>query len=201
MGKHDVYTEEQSIFLQNNAFGLTRPELTDRFNAKFGTNKGIGAIKGWCNRRQFVSGFDGQFNESSPCWQKGLKGNEFKSHYSESSFTKAISGISDRRKHKIGDEVIRSGRPYVITSVERNKDLDSRIVSKRRYVYEKLFGKIPKGHRIINLDGDAFNCEPSNLYCVPIKFIPVLNKNGWLTHSREHTLTAIKWCELYNAIK
>lgn len=201
MGKYNAYTEEQELFLHNSSFGLTRQELTNKFNAKFDTNKSLLAIKSWCNNRKFMSGLDGRFDGTNPSWQKGLKGDEYKSHYSESSLIKAQSGISNRRKHEIGGEITRSGRPYIIKSVDKNTDLDRRIVSKRRYVYENLFGKIPKGHKIINLDGNAFNCCPANLCCIPAKYIPILNKNGWLTESAEHTLTAIKWCELFYARK
>lgn len=54
---------------------------------------------------------------------------------------------------------------------------------------------------VIHLDGNKLNCDIDNLYCIPKKFRALMNKNHWYTDSREHTLTAIKWCELYYALR
>ena len=35
-----------------------------------------------------------------------------------------------------------------------------------RYVYEKCFGPIPKGHNVQFKDGNKMNCNPSNLYVI-----------------------------------
>jgi hypothetical protein len=72
---------------------------------------------------------------------------------------------------------------------------------KRRYVWEQAYGKIPDKHMILNLDGNQLNCELSNLVCIPTKYRPALNKNKWLGKSRDITLTAIKWCDLFYALK
>lgn len=200
MGTYNTYTEEQTEFLTTHASGISRRELTDLFNARFGTNKTVLAIKTWCNNRGLSSGNDGRFTEGHTSWQTGMSGEEYMSHFTEDSFKKSIAGLMIR-KHDIGDTILKSGELWVVVSVEDNVPLTDRIVIKRRYVYEQAYGKIPKGYRVIHLDGNRLNCELDNLYCIPSKYIPLINKNHWLTDSREHTLTAIKWCELYYALK
>lgn len=201
MGLNTPYTQEQVLFLIENHHGMSRKELTEKFNATFNMSKSVLAIKSWCNNRGLYCGRDGKFKEGHISWQTGLSKDEYKEHFTTESFKRSIVGISNKRIHKVGDTIIRHGIPYVIISVEPNTPIDERIQVKRRYAYEQAYGKIPKGHRIIQLDGNKMNCELDNLYCIPAKYIPFINKNHWLTDSREHTLTAIKWCELYYAIK
>lgn len=201
MARYNRYSEQQIDFLKTNAFGRTREELTELFNKRFSTNKSIQNIKAFCNNRGFYCGNDGQYKNKHKAWQTGLSGEEYKKHYTKESFERSHVGITNHRKHKIGDTVIRHGIPHILTSTEKNTPIDKRVMSKRRYVYEKHHGRIAKGHRVVVLDGEAKNISVDNLYCVPDKFIPILNKNHWLTDVREHTLTAIKWCELFYAMK
>lgn len=201
MGKNNKpYSDEQVAFILSHYRGVSRKELTDAFNERFGTDKSVLAIKTWCCARGLKNGFDGRFEKGCTTWQKGVTGEALKAHYTEESYKRSREGITNRRIHKIGDTVMRHGIPMIVVSVEKNLPIDKRFMPKRRYVWEQAYGKIPPHHRIIHLDGDAMNCDLDNLYCVPTKFIPLINKNHWLTDSREHTLTAIKWCELWFAI-
>ena len=52
-----------------------------------------------------------------------------------------------------------------------------------------------------NLDMDVKNCEIGNLYPVNRKVNFMMAKNGWYQQDKELTLTAIKWCELFYAMK
>lgn len=201
MGTYNAYTKEQEQFIVENFYGISRKELTERFNKKFNTNKSVLAIKSWCNNRGLNCGNDGRFKDGNVSWQTGLSKEEYKSHFTKESYKRSIKPIIDKRVYEIGDTILRHGEPYVIISTDENVVLDKRIQTKRRYIYEKAYGKIPPKHRIIHLDGDKSNLELDNLYCIPSKYIPTINKNHWLTDSRDHTLTAIKWCELYYAIK
>lgn len=188
--------------MKKNAPGISRKELTERFNRQFGLNKSVQAIKCFCNARGFNSGSDGRFAKGCTTWQTGLRGEEFKSHYTKASFERGIEGMRQANKTaKIGDEVVKNGVPWVVTSLEYGVKFHNRIKLKRRVVWEQLHGEIPKDHCIIHLDGDQMNCDPSNLYCIPIRFRPLLSKNQWWFGNAELTLAAIKWCELYYAIK
>jgi hypothetical protein len=201
MASYNTYTAEQEAFLRNNHFGRTRKELTDLFNKEFGTNKTVLAIKSWCNNRGFQCGNDGKFAKGNIPWQTGLSTEEYKSHFTEESFKKSILGIKEIRKYCIGDTVIRHNEPYVVISVEPNTPWDKRIQPKRRYVYEQSYGPIPDNYHIIQLDGDKFNCDLDNLYCAPNTYTGLINKNHWRSKNKDITLSAIKWCELFYALK
>lgn len=202
MGTYNAYTAEQQDFLRNNSKQMSRRELADSFNARFGTNKTLSAIKGYCNSRGWKSGDDGRFKVGCRSWQTGITGDDFKSHYTDESFKRMMFSMQNaRKKLRIGDEVIRHGVPMIVTSLDYSIPYTQRLTFKRRYVWERAHGKIPPGHRIIHLDGDLMNCDLDNLYCVPDKFIPTLNKNHWLTDDRDHTLTAVMLCELNQALK
>ena len=202
MGTYNTYPKEQQDFLRDNAPSMSRKELTDTFNLKFSTDKSVRAIKSYCNARGFNSSNDGRFKNGNRSWQTGLNAEDFKSHYSEESFSKMTRNMIEANKtRKIGDTVVKSGIPHIVISTDYSIPFEQRIVAKRRYVWEKAHGEIPKDHMVLNLDGDPFNCDLSNLACVPTKYRPQLNKNGWLGKSKDITLTAIKWCELKYAIK
>ena len=198
MGNKYIYPQEQLDFIARHP-ELTRKELTERINEKFNTNYSFSRIKGICYRNHFITGRNGRF-DGSYSWQKGLTSEEFKSHYTKSSYEKMTKNIVDKRIYKIGDTIIRHNTPYIVISTEEHIPLDKRIERKNRYIYKQEYGSIPPKHKIINLDGNPYNLDINNLYCIPSKFIPLINKNHWLTDSRENTLTAIKWCELYYAL-
>lgn len=202
MARYNTYTPEQEAFLRKHSAKNSRRELTKMFNDKFNTSKSVLAIKSWCNNRGINSGNDGKFKEGNISWQTGLSKEEYKSHFTEESYNRSIAPLKDKRVHSIGDTVTRHGELYVITSVEPGVPYEKRMMVKRRYVYESTYGKIPKSHRIIQIDGNNLNCEPGNLACIPTKFVPTLNKHRWLSSGNpEVTITAIKLCELHEAIK
>ena len=160
------------------------------------------AIRAWCNKRGYNSPSDGKFKKGNVPWITGLSGEELKSHYTEESFQRLLYGMQQANKtKKIGDEVIKNGVPAVVVNLNYGDPQYKRIEFKRRVVWERLHGEIPKDHRIIHLDGNQMNCDPSNLYCVPAKFVPILSHNHWWSENPELTRTAIKWCELFYAIK
>ena len=202
MATYNQYTAEQQAFLQANCKQMSRRELTDAFNARFGTSKSEYAIKAYCNNHGWNAGSDGRFHDGCVSWQKGLSGDDFKAHYSAESFERMTDKIKEsNRKLKVGDEVIRHGIPMIVVSTDYSIKYEKRLVFKRRYVWEQAYGKIPDRHRIIHLDGNPMNCELDNLYCVPDSLIGALNKNHWLKGNRDITLTAIKLCELNKLLR
>lgn len=68
-------------------------------------------------------------------------------------------------------------------------------------VWEETYGPIPKGYLIVNLDMDKLNLSIENLYCIPRKMALLMSKNKWWSKDAVITLTAIKYCELWYALK
>lgn len=71
----------------------------------------------------------------------------------------------------------------------------------QRYVYEQAYGKIPKDHVIVFLDGNNRNFELSNLMAVPKNYVVYMNTFDMRTDCPELTKVAIRWCELYEVLK
>lgn len=202
MGTYNTYPSEQQEFLKVNAPLMSRRELTERFNIEFGTKKTVRAIKSYCNARGYNSSSDGKFQKGNVSWQTGLSSADFKAHYTEESYARMFNAMYYARDFlKVGDETVKNGEPWIVTSVDYNLPLEKRRIQKRRYVWQQLYGEIPQDHVIVCLDGDPMNCEPSNLYSMPKKFVPILGKSHWWFGNAEMTLAAIKWCELYFTIK
>lgn len=103
-------------------------------------NKG----KGW---RYYVSE-KGQSNSLRTCFKKG----EFRD--------------DNPQQRPIGFEMLRKkdkyGRRYWWIKPEDGR----RMMPKHRYIWEKAFGPIPKGHCVQFKDGDTTNCELDNLYLI-----------------------------------
>lgn len=202
MATYNTYPADQEQFLKKNAPLMSRKELTEQFNRKFGTNRSVAGIKAFCNARGYNSSSSGKFEKGNVSWQTGLRGEEYKSHFSEESFARGIEGMRQANKtRQIGDEVVIDGMPWIVTSLEYGVPFHKRRQPKRRVVWERLHGEIPSDHCIVCLDGNQMNCDPSNLYCMPTRFRPLISKNQWWFGNAELTLAAIKWCELHYAIK
>ena len=202
MGTYNTYTPEQEEWLKSNAQCMSRKELAEQFNTVFCQNRSIGAIKSHCNKISAHSASDGKFKTGNESWQKGIKSEAFKEHYTAESFKQLIGNMIEANKtRKLGDEIVIDGVPWIIVSLDYNIPFCERRQPKRRVVWEQLHGPIPDGCCIINLDGDKMNCEPDNLFCMPIKYRSIIAKNKWWFKSAEMMRTVMKWCELLYAIK
>ena len=74
-------------------------------------------------------------------------------------------------------------------------------IYKHKKVWEEANGPIPEDGVIIFLDGDGGNCNLENLYCVSKKINAMMSRYKWHFENVEMKKAAIKWCELYYALK
>ena len=166
------WTEEERRFLIENNDSCTLPELTERFNQEFGLNLGYGAVTQQC---QFYLGL-----------RRG-----------ENTFQAA--------EVPAGTERIKNGGKYGFVKVKMPGAVRGHHREawrkKADVIWEDLHGPLPEGGVVVHLDGNHMNFDPDNLYCINRKIQAVMSSNQWWTDSKEHTLTAIKWCELYYAMK
>lgn len=72
---------------------------------------------------------------------------------------------------------------------------------KHRYIYMQLHGEIPDGYFVIFLNNDKSDFDPDNLYAVPRNIHQMMCKNRWYTDNSDNTLAAIKYCELFYALR
>jgi len=100
-----------------------------------------------------------------------------------------------KRDCPIGSEKIKNGYVFIKTANPQTW------VEKQRYVYEKYFGKIPKGYKVVFLDDDTTNFDINNLVLVKNSEIIFINSNHYAKVSKEVKETAINVAKLKTKIK
>lgn len=104
----------------------------------------------------------------------------------------------------IGSEItLKNGFVYVKISDYHSGNASFYRNWKRKHliVWEANRGKVPKGYTIVFLDRNHSNCSIDNLYIVDGRVLREMVKKKWFSENSEVTLAAIKWCELFYAIK
>ena len=202
MASYNRYTPEQEAWLREHAHGISRAQLTAEFNERFGTNKSVQTIKSWCNHRGLYNGSTGRFTDGHRSWQTGLRGEEYKRHYTEESWQQARSGlIMAEQKHQEGDVIIRHGLPAIYKGGEAGVGLDDRIEYASTSVWEKANGRLPDDMKLIHLDGDVMNYDISNLRAIPKTWLADLRYTGGLTDNRDLNEAKLKYCALRAALR
>lgn len=72
---------------------------------------------------------------------------------------------------------------------------------KHLLVWRGANGEIPKGHKVVFLNGDTTDCRLENLYLTSDAAHMVMIKRGWYSGNPELTKTALLCCELELLIK
>jgi hypothetical protein len=176
------YTQEECDFLRANISSNSYRELQSMFNTKFNCDVTKSAIEHKCKKLNIDHGHSGVV------LKKG-ESNQFSP------------------THPVGSEMVCAGKVYIKVDCNYVPKGNSRFgdngnwVQKNRYVYEQAHGKIPDGYLLIALDGNRNNFDPDNFYAVPRKIGMILGANKWFFADRAVTLAAIKWCELYYAMR
>ena len=176
------YTTEQSEWLKNNYGNVSSyMELVTLFNERFNTNRSLGQISDKCNKQLKLKGMPSQTRY----------GNKVKEQLPVGSIR-----ISIRQGHRT---------TYIKVMEDTNSHISGYVepywMPLQKKIYQDHYGEIEKGKMVIFLDGNTENFDINNLYCIDRKISAIMSKNRWWTNSIEHTLTAIKWCELWYAMK
>lgn len=220
MAKINLYTEEQNAFLQGIKGKDTYKNIAEKFNAKFGTSITQEAICRKIARGLYVSHVPKYTQEQEDFLRKQSQiyslakvKADFKVKYGMDITKQAITDRRRRVYHTaptefkakqdykhywcespIGSESIKEGEITVKVSENTWK-------YKHWHIWEQHYGRVPKGNRVIFLDGNNRNFDINNLACVPLKYICLLANSRWKLENAELTKSAIKWCELYYALK
>lgn len=226
MGK--PFTAEQDDWLRRNhsAEKLIR-ELTAEFNAAFGEDRSADTMKHHC-RKLMLQRNNRFFSEEEDRWlsEHSRDGNylevaaEFNRVFGQTRTPGVIKVHCNRALHAgfknqkysnsfpIGTEVIRCGFVWVKVSnihCEKSGKLTSSVVNwrqKSHIVWEQHYGSAPpEGYTIVFLNRDTKDCRIENLYAVSPRVMREMSKKKWWSTDRELTLAAIRWCELFYAMK
>lgn len=169
MVKYD-YSKEKVDFLKENVKGISLQELTDRFNKEFNCDLSKEAISMMKRKLNLTSGIDTKFKKGQVSWNKGKKmSQETYEKLKPTMFQKG--NLSNARP--VGDErVDADGYTYIKVEQPNKWQL------KHRVIWEKKYGKIPKGYNLIFADGNKQNFNLDNLILVSNSELFILNQNG-----------------------
>lgn len=176
---HTYFTAEQEAWLREHYHAAPSfAELTEQFNATFGTSRNKGMISDKCTKRL------------------GLKGKINTTKYGNKA--KEQAPIGTVRKSQTATYV-------KVQMVENGKHISGYAhpywMPLQRKVWEDAHGEIPDGYMVVFLDADPENFAIENLYPINRAIAARMAQNGWWSSDPEQTMTAIRWCEHYYAIK
>ena len=179
MGSKQYFTAEQEEWLRNHYHSVSSyQELTDLFNERFGTSRLRGQISDKCTKQMRLSGMSNQ----------GRYGKKEKEQLPIGAIRKSQTGTYIKVMEVPKNQHI-SGYAEPFWSPLQKK------------IYQDVHGEIAPGQMVCFLDGNSQNFDIDNLYCIDRKISATMSANRWWSTDREHTLTAIKWCELHYALK
>ncbi len=164
----EKYTEFQILYLAQNCRGKTAKELTDEFNAHFGTNKSTYAIRVKLRTEGLYKylALEGRYSDEQLTfiyinrWEKLQELTaKFNQRFNTSKFPENIKDVLKSRgwtkgttNHTYQTRRIKMGKKYI--------RLDF-------YVWECVNGPVPAGYTVIHLDNDTTNNQIGNLRLVP----------------------------------
>lgn len=190
------FTEEQKQFVKDNVVNSEK-RLAELFNERFGTNYTHAAMSNLKTRLGIRSGLvGGQFEKGMTSHNKGKKWDDFMSKESQlRSLQTCFKKGNIPKDHKpVGTECLRGDGHIWVKVAEPNKWRE-----KKKIVYEQAYGEIPKGHKLIFLDGNYQNIVPENLAIVTDGVQCILNKRHLLKDDAELTKSGILIAKLIKA--
>lgn len=180
------YTKEQKEFLIENNYMKSSQELADLFEKEFNIKLTRAQIKSFRGNNKLDSGLTGRFEKGHKTFNKGKKWDEYMSKQSQKSCRKTTfkKGNRPRNYRPVGSERITVDGFIEIKVADPNKwDLKSRVI------YQEKYGKIPKGYKIIYLDGNRLNLDINNLRAVSYEEELIMNTKGYRFNNAELTNT------------
>lgn len=191
------YTSDQDAFLRDNSSKMTRKELVDSFNKRYGTSIKENAIVQRCFLRGWKAGSDGKFKVGGVPWGKTKGGRE--------EYLKALRASASKCYHFERGHVPHNTLPVGavrLWSDELMIKTDDGWKVWLRHLWEQEHGKIPEGYVVISVDGDRDTKDVSKLRMISNRTLTTLMANNWVGEGEGIVDTGIVWCtlkELLNA--
>ena len=215
-------TKEQRQYLKDNVKGKSSIELAELLNKEFGTNYSYKVIANYKKNNAITSDIRCHYTgEIIQFVKKNIKGktcsemaellNKEFSLNCKSSQIKYLKkrfglrseldcrfkkGQSAHNYKPIGYEFVQCDGYIYVKIAEPNT-----WVKKHRYIWEKYYGKIPKGYRVAFKDQNRQNCEIDNLILVSKKDFATMAGNKLFSNSKELTETGFLIAQLINKTK
>ena len=182
------YTFEHYKYIQKN---IKNPEkkLVEMFNKEFDIKINIGILGNIKTKLGLKSGLvGGRFEKGMTAINKGKKWDDFMSKKGQKNSLKTAfkKGNIPHNHRNVGSERI-TKYGYVEIKVSEPNSWKP----KHKYIYEKINGPIPKGHKLIFLDGNKSNVSIENLKLVSSEQLLIMNKKHYFTGNKELTKTGV----------
>ena len=172
------YTDDIKEYVKNNHRGKSTIELSQEVNKKFGLNTTADKIQNLKTRIK-RTGFifeparnDGCIKKGNVPINKGTKG-MFNVGGNKTSFKKG--NIPPNRREIGSERVTKDG--FIEVKIQ-DGHLNKNWILKHRYIYEKYYGSIPKGYKVIFLDGNRKNFEIDNLKAISSHEELIMNEHN-----------------------
>lgn len=181
------YQPEWNEWLKDNVKGRSYKEITDLFNATFGTTKTLKQITSQIKNLNLQNGLDGHFQKGQEPFNKGLKQDEWMSEEGQgkikktqfNSFDRSINN-SNHNELPVGSEFINRNGYILVKCAEPQNRIKSHKYWQLKHVliYEQHKGKVPKGYNVIFADGNNRNFDIDNLILVSNAELLIMNNNN-----------------------
>lgn len=183
-----LWTDEQDDYLKGAISSTTYKDMAEHINETYSADVTDMMVKRHCYKLGLRTGRDTKFKKG----QKPATAGKKTIYHSEESRLRAMSnsfrpghiphnylpGIGRERKTKDG---------YTLIRVSDRRDIESRFnwMLKQRWVWEQEHGPIPKGWKVVFLDGSKDNFALDNLRAVPQGALSVFNRKYGYTGDPE----------------
>ncbi|MFT9004950.1 MAG: HNH endonuclease signature motif containing protein [Liquorilactobacillus hordei] len=186
-----LLTEEQENFVRKNIKGIGNKELTKMINKKFNLDIQASQIKSWKNNRRLSSGLDGRYHKGHIPANKG-KHQAITGRMSETMFK---PGNRPNNWMPVGT-IRKKADGYFYKKIKNDGLFQRRWKQLHRIIWEEAKGPIPKGQKLIFLDGNKEHVKLNNLALVSLQESLEINRNGLIFSDGELTKTGINIAKL-----
>lgn len=182
------YSKERIDFIAENIQGRPFKDLTNMFNARFGTHLKASAMKSLAMKYGFRNGRGPvKFKKGQTPWNKGKKGVNF-----GGKETQFKPGQKPWNYKPVGTEGVNKNG-YVEIKVSDSQKWKR----KHRVIWEEANGPVPKGHTVIFADGNRQNITLDNLLLVSLKELVIMNQRGLISADAELTKTGVTIADIH----
>lgn len=217
------YTKEQKEWIIKNRLNYTQTQLSKEFEKEFGIYRKPDTLNRYavrslkCPKKPERNGH--YYTKEENEWLLNNRQNynylqltqlfnlKFNCNIKDSALAHHIIDTLKIHKEEIGFEAHPIGQIVSTTNgVTKIKITNYKYKAKNNWkllshhTWETYYGKIPKDHRIIFIDGNNSNCDIENLQCVSVNTFSKLVQRHWYGKNGL-TLAGIKCCELEQIIK
>lgn len=191
-GTYRNYSKEIHEFILKNCTGIGSKAMAEMVNRTFGTKYTQSQMKSYYGNHHINSGLTGYFEKGAPSHNKGKKG----LHFDGSEKGWFQKGHEPTNHREVGSERV-DADGYTLVKIKEPKTW----APKHKLLWEKEYGKIPKGSVLIFLDGNKNNITMENLAVITMEENLALNRAKLRSENQEHTNTGILIVRVKAAIK